>query len=655
MKKKTNIKSLAPKDENLLKIKKLFPEVFSDGQLDFSKLKNILAYQTEDTKESYKFEWSGKGDCFRSIQTPSLATLKYMEEESINDEKTENLIIEGDNLEIIKLLQASYKEKIKLIYVDPPYNTGKDFIYTDNFKSSLRHYLEITGQTQNGERISSTKSSSGRKHSNWLQMIYPRLALARNLLKKDGLMFISIDDHEISNLLQICDEIFGEENRLAIITVKSNARGSQASKFFSDEHEYLVCYAKDANEKIEIGYERSSKDFIHKDKDGNYFREIGLRQRGGEWRREQRPNMYYPIYINPKNGEVSSKKNNTYCEISLPIRPSSGEDGRWTWGKETFEKDKGLLFGRKVNREGQEIWDVFRKDYLRDKSGDLKKTKVKTIWDDKEINYQEGRKLLKNVFNGKDVFDFPKPPKLMEMIISSINLNNEIVLDLFAGSGTLGHVILEQNHKKSLDTKFILIQMPEKIDDKKIGNKESIALLKELKKPPLISEILKERIKRVIGGYGESPIKLNAGFKVFKLAASNYRVVDEIEKTEESNNEELISLIRKRIQSSLIFDDSLTDNYKEINVVYENLIKEGLSLNSEIKKIQIEKNSLYEVSDDKGKNKLIYLCFEKLHKETINSMEFTNTGEDTILICFDIHLTDSDKANLSKTFKIKTM
>ena len=480
-----------------------------------------------------------------------------------------------------------------MIYVDPPYNTGKDFVYEDDFKTSLENYYEITGQKKDGEKLQSKLVKTGRKHTQWMNMIFPRLILSKSLLNEEGLIFISIDDNELNNLSKICDEVFGEENFVAILPTIMNLKGNNDEFGFAGTHEYTVVYSKN----------------------------------------KEKCKLYYPIFIDENNSIYVTDDNKPRKDEDETIYPSSkGKDMTWRWEKKRVSKNHEDIIIKKT----KDSITLYKKQ--RPAIGDLPSKKPKSIFYKPEYSSGNGTNEIQKIF-GNRVFSNPKPINLMKDLIEIGSSDGDIVLDLFAGSGSLAHGLLDLNKERDQKRKFILIQLPEKCE----GEFNHIA------------EITIERTRRVIEGIHAKPSETNEGFKVFKLEKSNYRVVNEIEKNEESKTEELISSIRKRIQSSLIFDNSLIDDYKELNVVYENLIKEGFSLNSEIKKIQIEKNSLYEVSDDKEKNKLIYVCFEKLHKETIDSKDFTNIGEDTLLICFDIHLTDSDKANLSKTFKIKTM
>lgn len=577
-------------NENIEKLKEIFPEVFSEGKIDFSKLEVELGKFKDDSNERYNFTWNGKSEAKKIALTPSTGTLRPCKNESKNWDTTKNLYIEGDNLEVLKLLQKSYHKKVKMIYIDPPYNTGKDFVYKDNFKDNIKNYLEITRQVDsNGNRLSTNSETSGRYHSDWLNMMYPRLKLARNLLKDDGVIFISIDDNEVSNLRKLCDEIFGEDNFVGEITIQSNARGSQASNFFASVDESLLCFAKNTS-CLEIrGYLKDLKsesgEYNLTDDNGKQYRLLGLRQRGGAWRREDRPKMYYPIYVNPLNGEVSLEKSEMYSKESLPKRPT-GEDSRWTWGIETFNKDKHKLVGKKVNREGNDdFYDIFRKDYLENEDGEIKATKPKTIWDDKEINYQNGRNDIKNLFQNSEIFDFPKPVFYLEKIITMFKMNNDIILDFFSGSATTAHAVMKLNSEDNGNRKFICVQLPEATDEKSEAYKAGYKN---------ICEIGKERIRRA-GEKVKSESKkddLDIGFKVLKLDSSNIKSWDSDFENLETN---LLDAV-----------ENIKSDRSEDDLLYEILLKYGLDLTLAIEEKEINGKKLFNI----GFGSLI-ICLDK--------------------------------------------
>lgn len=371
---------------------------------------------------------------------------------SLND----NLILQGDNLAALKALLPTYAGRVKCIYIDPPYNTGNEgWVYNDNVKSPL--IKEWIGQVvgKEGEDLV--------RHDKWLCMMMPRLKLLRELLTDDGVISISIDDNELYNLKALMDEVFGEHNFVSLITVQSNPRGRQSEKFFATVHEYLLVYAKDINRCAIDGAtlnEESQAEYKHDDGDGNY-RLLGLRQRGAASRREDRPNMFFPLFVNPSDGSVSLKQSNSYTEEVFP-RKSDGTDGRWMWSKQKVEEgiSLGLVQSKLISSRNE--YDIFIKDFL-EKDGNIRTRKEKTIWDSKEINYQNGRTELKEIF-GEPKFDYPKPPYMIKKILSLTTDANDIVVDSFAGSGTTAQAVLELNKEDGGNRKFILVEMEDYSD-----------------------------------------------------------------------------------------------------------------------------------------------------------------------------------------------
>ncbi len=356
-------------NENIEKLKEIFPEVFSEGKIDFSKLEEELGSFKTDENERYNFTWNGKSEAKKIALTPSTGTLRPCKEESKDWDTTQNLYIEGDNLEVLKLLQKSYHKKVKMIYIDPPYNTGKDFVYKDNFRDNIKNYLEITGQVDSdGNKLSTNSETSGRYHSDWLNMMYPRLKLARNLLKDDGVIFISIDDNEVANLRKLCDEIFGEDNFVAEFIWKKRSGGGYSNALLSINQEYILMYSKTQSPLI---YDKEkTQDWIKEyynfqDNKSNYKRR-DLRKSGTADRRVDRPTMYYEI-ISPENTIIVPKKQN-------------GEDGRWTFAENTFKEQlqKGEIEFVKINNE----WKVYYKERPIDENGNLKTEKWETLLTD---------------------------------------------------------------------------------------------------------------------------------------------------------------------------------------------------------------------------------------------------------------------------------
>ncbi len=599
--------------DNIEQLKQIFPDIVKDGKIDFDTLKLILGEEVEKGRENYKFEWSGKTNCYKTIQSPSLGTLKPQKEESIDFNNSENLVIEGDNLEVLKLLQSTYGKnggQIKIIYIDPPYNTGKDFVYPDNFNTPLDNYLELTGQTENGETTQSNKSQDGRKHTQWLNMIFPRLLLSRTLLKEDGVIFISIDDNEVDNMKKLCDEVFGEENFIGQLVWRKKYTGGKHSKHYVDLHEYILVYSKNITLVEDFFIDRNDNEKVKFKEDDEFIKTRGkFYTRPLKSNLEERKTLIYPIHL-PDGKSITTQ---------------------WLMGEERFKKElseKRVMFKKKQNGEYQ----VYKKYYELDGNG---QTKPPTLI----LDYPntEGKTTLKKIFNikeGRDnVFYTVKPVELIKHLLKPVIGKNDIVLDFFGGSGTTGQSVLELNKEDNGNRKFILVQLPEKTNNPEY---------------PTIFDITKERIRRVINGYGDNPQPINDGFKVFKLDKSNYIINEKLSVNPQINKEDLIIKLRQ----SLLKEDHLIHNYNPIDVVYEVILKEGYSLNSMIKELNINSTNIYKVVDG---NKLCYITFGNVDIDIIKDKEFIGISKDTLLVCLDKNLSDSDKDNLSLTFQLKTI
>ena len=522
---------------NVDKIAEMFPQVITevlgnDGKtkraVKWDVLKQLLSGDYVEGGECYEFTWPGKRAAIAEAAKPIRKTLRPCKEESKNWDTTENLYLEGDNLEVLKLLQESYLGKVKMIYIDPPYNTGNDFVYKDNFtkdKDTSEDELglfdeETDNRTMSGELFHNTESN-GRFHSDWCSMIYPRLQIAKDLLSDDGVIFISIDDHELYNLKKITDEIFGGANYLGTIVIKSNPRGSMSTAEIASLHENLLVYSKDRQFQSVIGHkltESMDAEYKYTDSTGRY-RLLGLRMRGGFWRRADRPKLYYPIFVAPSSGEISLEKSSKYTIEVLPIQPTTGEDGTWRWSTEKVLSEKDKLVAKEISRNSQSEWDIFQKDYL-DK-GCERRTKAKSIWDDSELNYQNGTTEVKNLLGKSGIFDYSKPICLLKKAIEMISINeNDIILDFFSGSATTAHAVMQLNAEDGGNRKFIMVQLPELCEEKSEAAKAGYKN---------ICEIGKERIRRagekIKEEAGLAAANLDIGFRVFKVADSNMKDV----------------------------------------------------------------------------------------------------------------------------------
>lgn len=408
---------------------------------------------------------------------------------SLND----NLIIHGDNLLALKALLPTYAGKVKCVYIDQPYNTGNEkWVYNDNVNSPMMQ--EWLGKVVDKEDFT--------RHDKWLCMMMPRLKLLRELLADDGVIFVSIDDNEVHHLRMLMNEIFGEHNFLTKIAVQSNPRGRQSERYFASVHEYLLIYAKEYEKCTMQGAalsESQVKEYKHVDEEGFKYRLLGLRQRGAASRREDRPKMFYPIYVNPEDGTISLSSSKKYSIEVLP-KKSTGEDGRWMWSKEKVQENLDIVETKLIGTRNE--WDIFVRDYLLSEEGETKKSKSKTLWLDKSLNYQNGKTELKELF-GKAPFEYPKPTSLIKYIISLVGDDEAIYLDSFAGSGTTAHAVLDLNNEDGGNRKFILVECEDYAD--KITAERVRRVIKGVKgakdeKHPPSSPLTKGGIRGGLGG-----------------------------------------------------------------------------------------------------------------------------------------------------------
>jgi adenine-specific DNA-methyltransferase len=614
-------------------LKKIYPEVFEDNKINFEKLKALLSGEIiEKEDDRFYFNWAGKSNLYKLIQAPAYGTLKPDKERSVDFDKTENIVIVGENLETLKLLLKPYFGKVKMIYIDPPYNTGKDFIYRDNFKQPLKDYLEKTGQIDSGgKKLTTNTEASGRYHSDWLNFMYPRLFLARSLLRDDGVIFISIDDHEVHHLRMIMDEIFGEENIVAqIIRVTGSTRNMAVD--IDIRHDYLLLYAKNRRE-IEIkGLTRVSIDeFINPDNDpeGNWSTQDLTVRRGG-----------YEYEIPSIDGTKIFKNRWRYNIDKMKIVMGGSKDDEFL---EIYRKN-----AVKVNVKGREWFIVGKivfkgsknvpnyKKYLKDVSD----ITVHTIWDDIESQKLANENLIE-IFEGKKVFDNPKPVGLIKKTLSISTDSNSIILDFFAGSGTTGHAVWDLNKEDGGNRKFILVQLDEEVLDEEIK-----------KEFPTVADICIERLRRVSEKYKKENSNLDFGFKVFRLDKSNFNLKDEFEFDPSEDKEELKKKYLEWL--GMFVDQPLVPGWKEIDVIYEVMLKEGLNLNSKIEKVKIKDDEFYYVKDEE-QNLDFYISFkDKFSQDTIEEIR-TSKYKGKMFVFLDKALTDSDKINLSAFVRLKVI
>lgn len=586
---------------NVEKIAALFPNCVTeskakDGKLkkavNFDALKQMLGESVAEGDESYEFTWVGKRDAMVEAAKPIRKTLRPCVEESKNFDTTENLYIEGDNLEALKLLQEGYLGKVKMIYIDPPYNTGNDFIYKDDFRMDSAKYAEESGAVDDeGNRMVQNSDSNGRFHSDWCSMIYSRLLLARNLLTDDGVIFISIDDNEQANLKKICDEVFGIKNFVSELTIIVKPEGRRYGSF-AKTHEYCLVYAAniDLIELNEIEVEGAEYQYFD---DVGGFNLKGLRNRNVQaFNSTNRPNLRYPFYVNvmhpDTNGlfEVSTISRDGWQKVEASI--IDGLKSVWRWGKETAEQKRDQLTAYKGPDGNIRIYQKERK---------LTQT-AKTVWMDKEIISNKGTKEVQDLL-GKGIFDFPKPIEFLKKIITIGSNEGDLILDFFSGSATLAHSIMLLNSDSEENRKFIMVQLPEKCDENSEAAKAGYKT---------ICEIGKERIRRagdkilaeqqakeksvadktdLFESASDKPATvkpLDIGFRVLKIDDSNMK--DVYYSAGEISQQDLVEQI-----------SNIKDGRTDLDLLFGCLVDWGVSLSLPIKNETIENVQVYNVND----------------------------------------------------------
>lgn len=609
--------SQPPKEERIKILQSLLPEVFDEGKIDWEKLKATLGDVTDFSNERYVLNWAGKSDAFRVMQRQTSATLVPCREESVDFDATQNIFIEGENMEVLKVLQKSYFGKVKMIYIDPPYNTGNDsFIYPDKFSESKEEYMRRVGdKDEDGYMVRDAmfrknSKENGQYHSNWLNMMMPRLYLAKSLLREDGVIFVSIDDNEVHNLRLLMNEIFGEENYLGTISNTNNPKGRSDDKYIATAHEYIIVFAKLIESLKWGGFELTyevTKRYNKTDGKGEKYREIDLRKTGENDLREDRPNLFYYFYYNEVTKDLFPAKEKIEKEGYIRIKPQreDGREGNWRWEITTATDNLHLLIPKFM--PNRKVWGIMTMDYLNKR----KLLKPTSSWYFKDINSERGSEEFIDLEFNKRIFPKPKPIGTIKRCLKLSTTKDDIILDFFAGSGTTAHAVMQLNKEDGGNRKYICVQLPEKCDEKSEAYKAGYKTIADIAKErirragaKIRAEVETERTKQKgqlqFDDAGIAPMP-DSGFKVFKLANSNFKQWRNIGGVARGEWKELI----------LEFLDPEEEAATTTNMVYELLLKYGKSLNSSIE----HKDDYFAIN-----GKELFLMLETASQETVDTI-----------------------------------
>lgn len=611
--------------ERLETLRKMFPDWFTqEGKLDICEVKKAVNPDSVDETERYEFRWFGKSKAKRNAFIPTRATLHYDEGRSVNPETTENVIIEGENLEVLKILLNGYRNKVKVIYIDPPYNTGEDFVYNDDFSEGRQAYWERTEQSEDGISLDTNSDANGRFHSNWLDMMYSRLLVARNLLRPDGVIFMSIDDHEIQHLRKISDEVFGEGNFVANI-VWQKRTSPDARCNLGAAHDYIVVYAKDKDllkptlNLIELTEERAAE-YKNPDNDPR-----------GRWA---------SVDITGQTGHATASQ---FYTITTPsgkeYKPTAGRC--WALAKDTFDslvKDNRIWFGS----NGSSI--PRKKVFLSEVNG----SNAWTWWTNKEVGHnQAGAKELKDILGATDIFENPKPSRLIQQILKIASKPGDLILDFFAGSGTTGHAVVSQNLKDAGNRQYILVQVPQATDENSNARRAGVKKISDItiaRNKAVVEKIKADFDGRILTSEDQQQLD-QLGFKVFTLAKSSFPRTDfapDPEKSEEDN----LELFRKYVAEK---EQQLSMGFDDQELITEILISRGFMLTYKLElQPSFTDNTVYLATDGA---KEVYICVDNSLSDSTVDYFMQNT--DTKFICIERSLDSTQKFNLKNRMQDK--
>lgn len=605
--------------ENIDRLKELFPDILVEGKVDFEVLKQLLGGAIDEREEKYGLNWHGKRRARQLALTPSTGTLRPCPEDSVDWDATHNLMIEGDNLEVLKLLQKSYAGKVKLIYIDPPYNTGKDFVYPDDFQDNIKNYLQLTGQVDsNGHKVSSNTEASGRFHTDWLNMMYPRLKLARNLLRDDGVVFITIDDTEVSNLRKLGDEIFGEENFVANVVWQKKYAVANDDPGIGVMHDHVLVYQKSEFFKRGLLPRTEEQDSRYANPDNDPRGEWASDNYVSNKSKDERPTLWYSI-THPSTGEEVWPEEHAVWRYSREKHQDMEREGRLYWGP------NGSYRKPRLKRYLNEVQDGIVPP---------------TWWTFEECGHNDEAQKETGELLGRKVFSTPKPLRLIDRMLTVAGDNHAIVMDFFAGSGATAHAVLARNARDGGDRRYILVQLPEELDPEDNDQKAAADFCDQIGKPRNIAELTKERLRRAGKAiHEENPMFAgDLGFRVFKLASSNI-------KAWEPNRADLPRTLEESIEH-------LKTDRTEEDVLFELLLKLGLDLTMSIEQKSIAGKTVNSI----GAGTLLVCLAPKIVAAEVETLalgiadwhkQMAPAGESTVVFRDSAFADDVAKTNLT--------
>lgn len=629
--------------ENIAKIAALFPDVVTetkdaDGNVilavDFDALRDDLSGEVVDgPRERYQFTWPGKREAKLDARRPIKRTMRPCPEKSKDWDTTENLYIEGDNLEALKIMRETYAGKVKLIYIDPPYNTGHDFVYDDDFSKTRAEYDAESGDyDEEGGRLVANPESNGRFHSDWCSMMYPRLMLARDLLSDDGAIFISIDDNEEQNLLKLGNELFGSGNFVGKLYVQVNPRGRNLDRYIAKTIEPVLIWVKNYTCGNSLNLipkdSRMLSEYDRKDAKGSY-RAIGLRNRNQSFNPQTRPNLYFPLWISPADGSVALEKDEAHSVERLPLA-ADGTPTCWTWSKPKIKLENNYLFGEPCGNE----WRVYRKDYLEEGSAAF--TMAKSLQADAEFNNDYGKKRIKELF-GSNVMSFPKPPALMNRILEIGSSKDSLVMDFFSGSATMADAVMSLNAADGGKRRFIMVQLPEVVDEATEAGKEGYTT---------ICNVGEERIRRagekIKAEVDKANEQLELGAEPKPVPDIGFRVL----RVDDSCLKDECAMPEQYEQASLdLFTDNSAEGALPLDLLFQVLPAFRIEYSAKIAEREIGGKACFDVNDGQ-----LIACFD----EDVDTVALEAIAKERPLYavfrdaCFS---NDAAVANLEELFK----